>query len=366
MEERGCGVVEVFFDRESLGNYKAQQALQGVRAAVVKRKYECLIRHELCDVPRSEQEGRPIIVFSHSESRSRRILRELTEKRYRPIFIVNRMDGAAVSCVSIDYRQACYRMTCRILENHPHSVALLGFNSDSIPDKQRLEGFEAAVKEYGAEGRMFPNFGDVITCLDAYWENRAAYRNVICVNDILAVALVNRLCAFGEDIQQYQICGFGNTMLSRHCIPRITTVEPNYELAGRCAVELYSVLERNRHVSAITFTVEAEFCEGETMAISQGANALARPLLPPTHGDFYDDSYVMELDSLDGMLSACDETDLGILRGLLSGATYEEICESRFIALNTLKYRVKKLASAARVANRAELVERIQKHRLHI
>ena len=156
-------------------------------------------------------------------------------------------------------------------------------------------------------------------------------------------------------------------MLSRCSSPRITTVETNYELAGRCAVELYSVLERNRNARAVTFTVDAEIYEGESMpGTRKDGDAVPPPPIPPSHGDFYDDGYVVELDRLDGMLSGCDETDLGILHGLLQGLTYEDICEVHFIALNTLKYRVKKLVSAAGVSNKAELVERIRKHRLEL
>lgn len=362
-------MVTVFFDRESLGNYKAQLALRGVRSAIAKRKYECRLIHELDGVEPADEHGKPIIVFSHSESRSLRILRELSEKGYRPVFIVNRISGAeySVSSVSIDYRYACHLLTCRMLEDNDRPIAFLGFNSDSIPDKQRLEGFEAAVGERGADSRMFANFGDVRSCLEEYWAHRDIYKNVVCVNDIHAVALLNRLKESGEDCGAYRICGFGNTMLSKYSVPRITTVEPNYELAGRCAVELYSVLERNKNLRAVTFTVDAEFYEEDSLVgESAGTTALIPPVPMPLHGDFYDDSYVMELDSLDSMLSTCDETDLGILHDLLTGATYEEICEKQFIAVNTLKYRIKKLTAAARVSGKNELLARIQKYRLNV
>lgn len=361
-------VITVFFDRESLENYKARQALQGVRSAMAKRKYDCVIHHELSEVPTADKDGRPIIAFSHSESRSRRILRELAEKHYRPVSIVNDISGAeyAVSCVSIDYRQACYRVTCRILEREPLPVAFLGFNRDSIPDKQRLEGFEIAVREYGAEGRVFSNFGDVDACLSEYWAHRDAFKNVVCGNDILAVALVNRLREAGEDCSQYRICGFGNTMLSRYCVPRITTVEPNYELAGRLAVEVCSVLERNPGVRAVTFTVDAEICEGETLGGETKRIAVPSLQPLPMEKDFYADETVRELDGLDAMLSLCDETDLALLRGLLEGKTHDRICEQLFISSSTFKYRIRKLQTAAGLESRTQLIEIIRRYRLEL
>lgn len=360
-------MIFVFFEKESLGNYKAQLALRGIRTAVAKRKYDCRILHELDEVAPADVVGTPIVVFCTSESRSRRLVEHFWEKQYRPVFIVNRPFGAenTVSGVSIDYRRACYRLTSRMLEDDGDPVAFLGFNSDSVPDKQRMEGFRAAMEEKGAEGRVFSNFGDVRSCLEEYWSHRAIYKNVVCANDIHAVALVNRLKENGEDCGAYRICGFGNTMLSRYSDPPITTVEPNYELAGRCAVELTAVLERNSHVRAVTFTVDAELYEGGR-AVEDLGGAILPHAFSAEHGDFYHDDYVMELDNLDSMLSACDEADIGILHGLLSGESHETICETHFIALNTLKYRIKKLVSAAGAEDKNDLIRRIRKYRLNI
>ena len=74
----------------------------------------------------------------------------------------------------------------------------------------------------------------------------------------------------------------------------------------------------------------------------------------------------MELDGLDSMLSVCDETDIGILHGLVSGDSYEEICGKYFVAINTIKYRIKKLVAAAHAADKADLINRIRMHKLNI
>lgn len=361
-------MISVLFDRESAGNYKAQLALRGIRGAIAKRKYENVFYDETADVPKAKAFGCPIIVFTHSERRSVDISNALCDKGYRPVFVVNRASCLehTASGVSIDYRKACYRLTRHILSAGNTSVAFLGFNHDSIPDKQRLDGFEAAMGEVGAEGRVFANFGDVNTCLDAYWSERKRLRNVVCVNDIHAVALLNRLKESGEDVTSYRICGFGNTMLSRFSTPRITTVEPNYELAGRCAVEVFQVLERNPSVRAVTFTVDAEICEGETLLgrVAEVTDPVSAVL--PEENDFYADETVKELDGLDAMLSLCDETDLAILRHLLAGQTYERICERLFISENTLKYRIKKLVSSARADSKTSLLNIIRRYRLNL
>ena len=115
-----------------------------------------------------------------------------------------------------------------------------------------------------------------------------------------------------------------------------------------------------------TFTVDAEMCEGETLV--GDADRLAAPVLDPapTEKDFYADETVKELDGLDAMLSLCDETDLALLRGLLEGKTHEKICEQLFISPNTLKYRIRKLQSAARFESKTRLIEAIRRYRLEL
>lgn len=359
-----------FFDKESLQNYQAQLALRGIQSTVSKRKYESRIFYEVEEVPTAEGTRKPIVVFCNSEQRSLLILQALCQKNYHPIFVAGRMtvSGYRYSNVSIDYRDACYRMTKMLLRAEPSPIAFLGFNHDSIPDKLRLQGFESAVEEFGVESRVISNFGNICACIEELWQCHDQYRNVLCVNDFHAILFLQRLKREEIDPSKYQICGFGNTALSQYSSPRLTTAEINYEQAGRCAVELYTVLEKMQNLQAATLTVDTEiYARGSTRAVLS-ATVESPGLRDPfrENDGFYRDRCVMELDHMDSMLSVCDEIDLKILSGLLHGEPYSEICERNFIALNTIKYRVKKMISNAKVTDKNELIHRIRYYGLQI
>lgn len=358
-----------FFDKESLHNYQAQLALKGIRSTVLKRKYDSRIFYELDEVPVSEKARKPIVVFCNSERRSLSILQALCQKNYHPIFVAGRMTvlGYPYSNVSIDYRDACYRMTKMLLLSDPSPIAFLGFNRDSIPDKLRLQGFELAVEELGVESRIISNHGDVRSCIDEFWHCRTQYKNILCVNDFYAVLLLQRLKREGVDVSEYQICGFGNTALSEYSVPSITTAEINYEMAGRSAVELYTILEKMQNLEAVTLTVDTEiYVRNSTRHVTSEDVDVKKPDISQSPIEFYQDPSVKELDLIDRMLSACDDVDLKILSGLLRGESYNEICEQTFTSLNTVKYRIKKMISNANVENKNELIRRIKEYGLYI
>ena len=275
--------------------------------------------------------------------------------------------GYRYSNVSIDYRDACYRMTEMLLLSDPSPVAFLGFNRDSIPDKLRLQGFEHAVEEFGVKSCIISNFGDVRACIGEYWLHRDNYKNVLCVNDFYAVLLLQKLRREGVDPDEYQICGFGNTALSEYSVPSITTAEINYEMAGRCAVELYTTVEKMQNLEALTLTVDTEiYVRNSTRTVSFDSVDTKKPDIAQSPIEFYQDPSIIELDLIDGMLSACDKVDLEILNGLIRGESYADICERTFTSLNTVKYRIKKMISNANVENKNELIYRINEYGLSI
>ena len=67
---------------------------------------------------------------------------------------------------------------------------------------------------------------------------------------------------------------------------------------------------------------------------------------------------------LDKMLSECDDTDVHILRGLADGKTYEYIAEREYLAVNTVKYRVKKMLSTAGADNKKQLLSLLEEYRI--
>jgi hypothetical protein len=80
--------------------------------------------------------------------------------------------------------------------------------------------------------------------------------------------------------------------------------------------------------------------------------------------NFYGNESVKKIDTLERMLINCDETDINILKGLFKGWTYEKLCEINLMAVNTIKYRVKKMENNLGVRNKGELLDCIKSYDL--
>ena len=70
------------------------------------------------------------------------------------------------------------------------------------------------------------------------------------------------------------------------------------------------------------------------------------------------------MERLDKMLGQCDETDLLILKDVVDNVTYETIADEYYLAVNTVKYRMKKLLDAAGVTSRKELLRLLEEYKI--
>lgn len=75
---------------------------------------------------------------------------------------------------------------------------------------------------------------------------------------------------------------------------------------------------------------------------------------------FYGDNEMSELIRIENMLLSCDEIDSEIINLLMSGYSYEEIAEKLYCALNTVKYRVRKMKDTCKCDSKRALVDMIK------
>ena len=80
--------------------------------------------------------------------------------------------------------------------------------------------------------------------------------------------------------------------------------------------------------------------------------------------DFYGDENLADMERIDIMLSACDSTDIAILSDVTDGQTYEKISEKYYLAINTVKYRVKKMMEYTATESRKELIALLESYKI--
>ena len=83
-----------------------------------------------------------------------------------------------------------------------------------------------------------------------------------------------------------------------------------------------------------------------------------------TDTNFYSDTEATEMLNIEHLLNHCDETDLKILNGLISGLSYSEIAEKNFMSVNGIKYKLKIMFNLCKVKTKSEFITLISKYNI--
>ena len=305
-----------------------------------------------------KERRRFVIIISESKIQSEKLLWYLSEKEIHPIFINEQFSDTSYSFSNVmpNLHFSFYKLTQLILKEFTEPSAFVGYNKDSIADKLRMDGFLKAVDEYGIKNHVYINNGDIDQCIHNVLAEKEKYKNIICTNDVVALLLIKQMKEMNCDPMNFNITGYSNMKIGEFFKPSLTTIVSDYYSAGIMAVEVYVFLYKKKQIYNMYVNMDSDI-------IFRESTHLKLRKIDLKHGntnndemiDFYGNESVKKMDSIESMLLKCDDTDMGILHDLLNDKTYEEIAENYFMAVNTVKYRLKKMEACLKIANRKEL-----------
>jgi DNA-binding LacI/PurR family transcriptional regulator/DNA-binding CsgD family transcriptional regulator len=305
-----------------------------------------------------------LIVISESIASSEKLLHDLNAMGIHPIFtdcIFQDSSLAHYSSVIQDYSFAMYHLTKRIVTEHRSPCAFIGYNPDSVPDIMRLKGFILATREFNVHTDVIDNKGDINECLDKIMDNIKLYQNLICVNDSIALLLIERLILAGLNMANYNISGYSNFKLGKYCKPPLTTVTSELKAVGSLAIDAYSLLNKQLTLKSVHMVAKNKIVFRESTHLSDNnidtdIDISRRNILV----NFYGNEKINDVFAIEKMMQACNKTDLSILAGVISGKTYEQLSSDLEISINTIKYHMKKMVSNLEITNRDELIKRLK------
>ena len=76
-----------------------------------------------------------------------------------------------------------------------------------------------------------------------------------------------------------------------------------------------------------------------------------------THESFFEDPYISRIVLAESLLKKCDTIDIEIMRALLLKEKYIDMAEKLHVSESTVKYRLKRLLSFAKLDGRSDLIE---------
>jgi DNA-binding LacI/PurR family transcriptional regulator len=345
--------------------------LQGINESAYQKKIplRTFFAPEVLVKALEKESRRFVIVISESKVHSEKLLWFLNNRGIHPIFINVQFSDTSYffSSVMPNLYSSFYKLTRIILEEFSEPAAFVGFNKDSIADKFRLDGFKKAVEECNVPDYVFENAGDADQCISDTVGEIKKYRNIICTNDVMALLLMKKMKETGCDLLDYNITGYSNMKMGEFFKPSLTTTVGDYYNAGILAVEVFVFLSKKKHVQNLCINMESDIIFRDSTHQKTRKNEIIRK--SREYGemvDFFGNESINKIDIIESMLINCDNSDIGILHALLNNKTYEEIAETYFMAVNTVKYRVKKIENRLGVKNRNELCACLRIYDLNI
>lgn len=202
-------------------------------------------------------------------------------------------------------------------------------------------------------------------CAQRFYYNVGLYNAVICSSDAAALYLIKWLEDHDVRVpENLYVVGFGNLAVSAKIHPSLTTIECNYVELGRQAVKLHQFLQRNTDIDCASISVDCRLVERQSTE-EKAAGKYTFDTLRSVNVPLYEmDPDVMMLLQTEELLRRFDDIDRQIVQDLLQDKTIISIAEDLFISVSAVKYRIKKMLTAASLKNKEELISVMKRYRV--
>lgn len=329
--------------------------LDGISSVAKKKHDEIAIYKSSSELPR---DCRVAVIICQSLKWSTDRIEELNARGIHPlVFGFQYLDTMyKYSSIAPNYTKSAYSVTRYMLGTGSGNTAILGYNEDSLPDRLKYIGIRYAVNEAGGKYEVFRNRGDVLSCLDDFSKRCEGISNIVCCNDNIAVMVRTR---YPHLIEGRKMCSCSGMRISEFFDDPYPVCRIDYYKAGVQLAMLYRFLIKEEVIYSTVMTFDMDFaCDSDAKMPSP----IGAEVYSGAEVDFYGDESLCDMEALDNMLSSCDATDLALLSDLADGLTYEKIADKHYLAINTVKYRVKKLLELSGASSRRELISVIEKY----
>lgn len=323
----------------------------------------------------SEISHLPVLVIGASLPWINETLTRLHELHAEPVLVsvYQHRFHCEYSSVSFNTEEAMRELIGYLAKNGKKRIALFGLHRSTIGDLSKLSGFAAGIRDASLKLRTGDIYsrGLIADCAAKLFEKIDDYDAVVCTSDLIAIYLSLYLEQRGVRIPK-DICitGFGNWSFADRFQPSITRMYTDLFELGAQAVRLHQQLMYNpqlRHCRAI---LECSLRIGESTGLAPCGPKLSASVIPPQGNmsapPYSDDPDIMETLKSELFVRSTDGTDLAVLNGLVTGATYAQIAESANISESTVKYRLSKMLRLLDFTDRRQLTGFAEKYKLLI
>lgn len=361
-------IIPVFFDRMSSLSSQYTNLMQGIKTSASRFNSRLKLISE-DEFEKVAFDSLPLVAIVTGVSKSF-IQKTISALRAHNRYVVlagtdSEQFGHDLSCATPSRRTETQQLVNYLYNCNKKSIALVGFGRHSINDSFRYHAAISAVAAWGnllTENDIWLWDKDPNESFEKFFKAHDQYDAVICPNDFIAVFLIKSLQKQGIKVpEDLFVASFGNTFIGQYHRPSITSMTMDMVYVGEQAFQVLRYLTKNAfsQQTALKITVPSRIIIRESTAnkqvISEGA-----ALTPTPQDTFYHNPTIAPLVDIENCISHCDEIDLIIIREIMAGETYEQICNNTFISSSTLRYRLKRIFSDAGAKSRQDFESMIR------
>ncbi len=321
-------------------------------------------------IKRCAAHGDPILIPTTFTSRILPIVEECNKLGVQIIIpngFLNIGERYRYHCVKGDFYGAIANVLFGLRRAGKSNVAMFGTNTNSQEDVLVTDAFIAQTG--GVENAVFCNEGSIRDCFDHFYSVRREFDAVICVNDYVAISLIENMRRNDPAyLEETCVVSFSNTLLSRLYTTPLTSLAPDMDALGCAVGDIYRLVKRSgSNYRAISIYVNYKVYERKTTENC----FFGQPDFPyeskdvffPTINTFNDnildnaDPEVDRLPKIEIFLNRLTKVEMTILMMVLRGYSNAKISEEMFLSGETVRYHLNKMRSLLGCSTKDEMKE---------
>lgn len=168
-----------------------------------------------------------------------------------------------VPAVLINYEEAAYDATKKLIENGNKNIAFLTTKAHFEMNNLKEAGYRRALEEAGLKPNVLPLYGKFERSsadFAEFFQHNQAPDAALAVRDSIAVVFMNAAIEHGIAVpQQLEVIGFQNTKYAVMSRPKLSTINiPTYDI-GAVAMRLLTKLMKEEEVEDTQITLPHSF-----------------------------------------------------------------------------------------------------------
>lgn len=176
-----------------------------------------------------------------------------------PVVVTGKLDGTRCHSVRIDSMKAMELLMEHLLKLGHKRIALVGGRKDVLATFEKLQRYKQILKEYMIE------YDPQLVSEDSSYDFESGYRDmnrmldkgirptaVIAINDFCAMGIMKSLTEHHLRIpEDISVVSYDNTYMAEMAMPRLTSIDYNYEEYGRKLIDTATAMIEGRKIGQL-------------------------------------------------------------------------------------------------------------------